>query len=139
MSTLAGTDIVVFQRFMDSVRRYRAEVVRYVNSKTERFSSSSFFTPCTEYELEESEKLQKQLNETKSQADYKKIVEASSERWKKLFAETPNLDLRDFPVFRPPDALGNLGRLVPDLGLLIFANLLFFAVTFTAFIKYDVR
>lgn len=139
MSTLAGTDIAVFQHFMDSVRTYRADIVRYVNSKTEGFSSSSFFTPCTKNEVEEYEKIMMQLKQAKSQADLKKIVEASRERWEKIFAETPNLDLRDFPVFRPPDALGNLGRVVLDLGLLIFANILFFAIAFTAFVRYDVR
>lgn len=139
MSTLAGTDIAVFQSFMDSVWRYRADVVGYVNSKTDKFSSSSFFTPCTQNEVDEYEKLMKQLKEVKSQAEAKRIVDANKERWEKKFAETPNLDLQDFPVFQPPDALRNIGRLVPDLGLLVFANVLFFAIAFTAFIRYDVR
>jgi len=139
MSALAGTDIAVFQRFMDGVRTYRADILDYVHSKTKGFSSSSFFTPCTKDEVEQYERLMIQLKQVKSQEESRKLIEASKERWEKIYAETPNLDLRDFPAFKSPGALGNLERAVPDLGLLIFVNVLFFAVAFTAFARYDIR
>jgi ABC-type transport system involved in multi-copper enzyme maturation permease subunit len=139
MSALAGTDIAMFQRFVDGVRAYRADILEYVHSKTKGFSSSSFFTPCTNDEVEQGERLMIQLKQVKSQEESRKLIEASRERWEKIYAETPNLDLRDFPAFKSPGALGNLERAVPDLGLLIFVNVLFFAVAYTAFARYDIR
>jgi ABC-type transport system involved in multi-copper enzyme maturation permease subunit len=139
MSSLAGTDIAVFQRFMESVRMYRSEILEYVRSKTEGFSSSSFFTPCTKEEVEQYEKLMTQLQQVKSPEEAKSIVGKAKEHWEKVFAETPSLDLRDFPAFKSPSTFGNLERAVPDLGLLIFVDVLFFAVAFTAFARYDIR
>ena len=139
MSSLAGTDIAVFQRFMNGVRTYRADILGYVHSRTKGFSSSSFFTPCTQEEAEQYEKLMMQVDQVKSQEEVKIIFDKAKEHWEKVFAETPSLDLSDFPAFKSPGALGNLERAVPDMGLLIFVNVLFFAVAFTAFARYDVR
>jgi ABC-type transport system involved in multi-copper enzyme maturation permease subunit len=139
MSSLAGTDIAVFKRFMKGIRTYRAEILEYVRSKTDGFSSSSFFTPCTKEETEEYEKLMTQIQKVKSQEEVKSIIGKAKEHWEKVFAETPSLDLSDFPEFKSPSAFGNLERAIPDLGLLIFVDVLFFAVAFMAFAGYDVR
>jgi ABC-type transport system involved in multi-copper enzyme maturation permease subunit len=144
MSTLAGTDMVAFQRFMDGVRTHRTKIVEYVRSKTEGFSSPSFFTPCTEEEMAEYEKSMvqfiTQVKQGQNQAEIARLTQTMMEWVKKRMAETPNLDLRDCPRFTSmPGALGNLQRAIPDLVLLIFANVLFFAVAFAAFVRYDVR
>ena len=139
MSTLAGTDMAAFHRFMDGVRAYRADIVEYVRAKTEGFSSPALFTPCTKEEAEEYEQLLMQARQAKSQAEMAALMQAVKPRWEKIMADTPSLDLRDFPVFKVPGALGSLARAVPDLGLLVLVNLLFFALSFLAFMKYDVR
>lgn len=139
MSSLAGTDTTAFQRFVDAVRSYRARIVEYVHARTEGFSSPAFFTPCTDEEVDEYEKLIAQSQQARSQADVARLMQAAKERWEKAFADTPSLDLRDFPTFKPPGALGNVARAVPDLALLILVNLLSFALAFVAFMKYDVR
>ena len=139
MSTLAGTDMVAFQRFMNGVRTHRTEIVEYVRSKTEGFSSPSFFTPCTEEEMAQYEKFFVQEKLAQNEAEMTRLRQARM-AWLKSRAEVPNLDLQDCPRFTAvPGALGNLRSAIPDLALLIFANILFFAIAFAAFVRYDVR
>jgi len=139
MSALAGTDLAAFQRFMDGVRTYRAQTVEYVRLKTNGFSSPSFFTPCTDEEVEEYERFLEQARHVKSQEEAAALYEGVRTRWEKAFANTPSLDLRDFPAFTMPKALGGIGRAVPCLVSLIVVNLLFFGLSYVGFIKYDVR
>jgi hypothetical protein len=55
-------------------------------------------------------------------------------------SEDPSLDLRDLPRFIPKaDVVVDIRKAIPDLALLIFANVLFFALAFVAFVNYDVR
>lgn len=142
-SVLAGTDMAAFQRFMDRVRMYRAEILKYVRSKTADFSSSSFFSTCTEQQMTEYEKyleqFMTQLKQAQNQAEMARL-QKTAEEWLKALAEPPNLDLRDCPRFESaPGTLGYLRRAIPDLALLIFGNVLFFAFAFVAFNRYDVR
>jgi ABC-type transport system involved in multi-copper enzyme maturation permease subunit len=139
MSALAGTDLAAFQRFLEGVRTHRAQLVEYVRLKTDGFSSSSFFTPCTSAEVDEYETLMQQMHQAQSQAEVAALIQAVKPRWEKIFADTPSLDLRDFPAFTMPGALGNVGAAVPGLALLLLVNVLFFALSFVAFLKYDVR
>jgi ABC-type transport system involved in multi-copper enzyme maturation permease subunit len=112
MSALAGTDIASFQHFIDTVKPYRKDVVEYMRSRTNNFSSPIFFTPCTEEEMK-----------TRPTGD-----------------TAEPLDLSDLPRFSyRADILGTLRRVVPDMAFLIFGNVLFFAIAFAAFIGYDVR
>ncbi len=140
---LAGTDMAAFQRFVDGVRRYRTEILQYIRSKTADFSSSSFFSTCTEQQMAEYEKFLgqfvAQVKQAQNQAEMARLQQASME-WFKALADPPNLDLADCPRFASvPGALGNLRRAIPDLAFLIFGNALFFAIAFVAFIRYDVR
>jgi len=113
MSALAGTDMASFRYFIDAVKAHRNDVVEYIRSKTNNFSSPSFFTPCT---MEETE-LHPLIND-----------------------DAPPLDLRDLPRFvYKADIIGSLRRVIPDLALLVFGNVLFFALAFAAFARYDVR
>lgn len=139
MSALAGTDLAGFQNFVDAVRVYRAQIVEYVRSETDNFSSSRFFTPCTKKEADEYDIFIEQARRLKSQEEMAALYEAAKVRWEKVFAETPGLDLRDFPVFRMPGVFGDVGRAVPGLALLVFVSTLFFALSLVAFMRYDVR
>lgn len=112
MSVLAGTDIASFRQFVDAVKPYRNDIIEYMRSRTDNFSSPIFWTPCTKEEIE-----------TRPKGD-----------------NAPPLDLRDLPRFTyKADLVGSLRRAIPDLAFLIFGNVLFFAMTFVAFLRYDVR
>jgi len=122
MSILAGTDLSSFQYFMSEAKEYRSQMIEYIRSRTNNFSSPSYFTTCSREDI----------------AEYEKDWGDRKARDKKTF-DTP-LNLKDFPlpIYRP-DPAESLRRVIPDLALLIFANVLFFALSFVAFVKYDVR
>lgn len=111
MSALAGTDMTAFRQFINTVKPYRNDIIDYMRSRTNNFSSSTFWTPCTEEEMK-----------TRPSSD------------------DPLLDLSDLPQFQyKADIVRDLRRAIPDLAFLIFGNVLFFAMTFVAFLRYDVR
>ncbi|MFC1604980.1 ABC transporter permease subunit [Planctomycetota bacterium] len=112
MSALAGTDTASFRQFIEAVRPYRNDIVEYMRSRTDNFSSPIFWTTCTEEETV-----------TRPGGD-----------------DSPPLELSDLPRFTyKPDLVGSLRRAIPDLAFLIFGNVLFFVMTFVAFLQYDVR
>ena len=112
MSALAGTDMASFRYFINGVKAHRNDIVEYIRSRTNNFTSPSFFTPCT---MEETE-----LHPIDNDA--------------------PPLDLRDLPRFvYKADIVGSLRKVIPDLALLVFGSVLFFALAFVAFLRYDVR
>ena len=112
MSALAGTDMANFQQFIDAVKLYRKDIIEYMRSRTDNFSLPSFWTPCTKEEIK-----------TRPNED-----------------DAPPLELSDLPRFTyKSDLVGSLRRAIPDLALLILGNVLFFAMAFAAFLKYDVR
>jgi len=112
MSALAGTDMASFQQFIDAVKPHRNDIIEYMRSRTNNFSSSSFFTPCTEEEIK-----------TRPRGD----------------TAVP-LGLSDLPRFTyKAEIVGTLRRVIPDLVLLIFGNAMFFALASLAFLRYDVR
>jgi ABC-type transport system involved in multi-copper enzyme maturation permease subunit len=112
MSALAGTDIASFRQFIDAVKPYRNDIIEYMRFRTNNFSSPIFWTPCTKEEIK-----------TRPTGD-----------------TAQPLDLRDLPRFTyKADLVGSLRRAIPDLAFLIFGNVLFFAMTFVAFLRYDVR
>jgi hypothetical protein len=66
------------------------------------------------------------------------LLEWQAKRW----VATPSLDVSDLPRFilRPDlDVVNSVQRAIPDLALLAFFNVLFFALSFVAFLRYDVR
>jgi ABC-type transport system involved in multi-copper enzyme maturation permease subunit len=112
MSALAGTDMVSFQNFIEGVKQYRKDIIEYMRSRTDNFSSMSFWTPCTEEEIK-----------TRPRRD-----------------TAAPLELSDLPKFAyRADIVGTLHRIVPDLAFLILGNVLFFALAFAAFVRYDIR
>lgn len=130
ISSLAGTDIASCQYFMDKVRAHRKEVLEYLRSKTDNFSSPSFFTQCTEADMAV---YQQYLDKKISEDDFKKWQENK-------IAQMLPLNLQDFPRFiYKPDFFKGLGQTSPDMALLVFINILFFALSFLMFMKYDIR
>jgi ABC-type transport system involved in multi-copper enzyme maturation permease subunit len=112
MSALAGTDMASFRYFINGVKAHRNNVIEYIRSRTNNFSSSSFFTPCTVEEME----------------------------LPPISDDAPPLELSDLPRFLyKADLIGSLRRVIPDLALLILGSVLFFALAFVAFLRYDVR
>jgi ABC-type transport system involved in multi-copper enzyme maturation permease subunit len=142
MSALAQSDLGSFRAFMESARAYRNETIDYVGSKTDNFSSYSYFTICEEEDGIIYEKMLQQYEQAQNDAKKQKARDALSE-WidkKKKVAEASSLDLRDFPrfVYRPGVAK-SFKRAIPDLALLVFVNIVLFALSFVAFMRYDVR
>jgi ABC-type transport system involved in multi-copper enzyme maturation permease subunit len=130
MSALAGTDAANCQNFVEEARTHRREVLDYIRDKTDNFSLPSFFTPCTEADRAQ---YQQYLDGKMSEEDFQK--------WKeKKIAQLQPLDLQDFPRFIcKGDILSDIRNSIVDTSALIFANVLFFALSFVAFMRYDVR
>lgn len=141
MSTLAQSDLASFQCFMDNARAYRNQTIEYIRSKTNDFSSSSYFTICNEGDGIIYEKMWKQYEQAQDGAEKQRARDAWSEwRNKKKAAVASSLDLQDFPRFTfQPGVAKSLKRAIPDLMLLVFVNVLLFALSFVAFVRYDVR
>ena len=130
MSNLADTDTASCQYFIDRAKAHREEVIDYLRLKTDRFSSASYFTQCTEADMAV---YQEYLDGKISEDDFQK--------WKeKKIAQMIPLDLRDFPQFiYQPSVAKSFNRVIPDLALLVFISVLFFVLSFVAFMRYDVR
>jgi len=112
MSALAGTDMASYRLFIDAVKANRKDIIEYMRSRTNNFSLTIFFTPCTEEEIK-----------TRPTGD-----------------TAAPLELSDLPRFtNRADIVGTLRRVVPDLAFLILGNILFFAMAFVAFLRYDIR
>jgi len=113
MSALAGTDMASVRKFMDAVKVYRKDTIEYMRSRTDNFTSLSFFTPYKEEEKGPN----RPTGDTASP-----------------------LDLSDLPRFTyNADITASLRRVIPDLAFLVFGSVLFFALAFVAFLRYDVR
>ena len=142
MSILAGTNSGGFKQYIDNVRDYRGEVVDYIRSKTENFTSTFYFTPCKEGDYERMiEVYYKPVLEAKDKEKRAELYKAVVARFNRMVNETPFLDLQDFPKFtyRPRSIQQTLREAIPTLGFLIIAGILFFSFSFVAFLKYDVR
>jgi len=143
MSALAGTDAASSQYFVGRARRYRNDIIEYVRSKTHNYSLPSYFTPCSEEDMMECERLSAgwvEAIEAKDKAKEKAMKDAYFKWLDRKTATHPSLDLRDMPqFFYQPAVTGDLRKAILDLGLLVFVNVLFFVLSFFVFVKYDVR
>jgi len=130
ISALAGTDAANCQYFMNTAKAYWNEVVEYVRSKTDNFSSPLYFTQCTEADMAV---YQQYLDKKMSEDDF--------EKWKeKKISQMQPLDLQDFPQFiYKLDVVKDFQRGIIDLLVLFLISVLFFVLSFRAFVKYDVR
>ena len=140
MSAMSGSDLAGFQDFIDGAKTYRSQVFGYIRTKTDNLSSPSYMTQCTEEEMREYEAKHKQVNNTRNEAEKKKADEAFYKWVKDTIKKQPTLGLQDLPMFSyQSSVLSGLRRVALDLGLLMFINVLFLALSFIAFVRYDVR
>lgn len=125
---LAGTDLESQKYYMDRVRLYRSSVIEYISAKTDGFSLPSYFTPSTKETWIEFERHIQAKN-----------WEAGKRLREKTFSAAPFLDLQDFPKFVcPPSIAKCFLKALPDLAQMVVINVLLFALSFCAFLKYDI-
>jgi ABC-type transport system involved in multi-copper enzyme maturation permease subunit len=140
MTILAGTDLTSFQDFIDQVRSHRNEVVEYIRSKTDNFSSPSFFAVCSEAESTEYTRLFVQTIEAKDEQAKAKAEQALKEWERENPVKEVPLDLKDFPWFKyRPSSAAVLRKAIPDMAGLLIMNVVLFGMCFAAFARYDVR
>jgi len=141
ISALAGTDLGRYKYFTNNVKIYRNEVMHYIASKTANFSSPSYFTTSKEGDHKKLMELYLPYVQAKGEAEKAKQMKVLEDWYNQTMKQTPSLGLHDFPqfVYPPQSITESLRRIIPSLGLLLFINALFFAVSFVAFLKYDVR
>lgn len=130
MSALAGTNVASSWHFLDQARAHRTRVIEYLRSRTDNFSSPRYFTQCTRADMAF---YQQYLD--------KKVSEEDFQQWKAgRLRQMPPLDLRDFPRFKyRNDVMPAVRNALADLSTLAFAGLLFLALSFVAFMRYDIR
>jgi len=140
MSAISGSDLAGFQYFIDGAKTYRNHVFEYIRTKTGNLSLPSYFTACTEEEMREYEERSNQVKNARNEAEKMKAQEAFDKWWSDTIAGQPALGLQDLPGFSyRSSVLSGLRRAAMDLGLLMFINVLFLALSFIAFVRYDVR
>ncbi|HYK90350.1 MAG TPA: ABC transporter permease subunit [Acidobacteriota bacterium] len=132
-SVLAGTDSGSFLRFLERARLYRRELIRYVEGKDGLLGPAYFTRARIETLPTISE-----LAALKSARGEQAIDEIFS--WRGEEAITP-LDLRDLPNWESPVQIVDerIIPALPEVGILVFLNLLFFLIAHIAFLKADVR
>ena len=136
MSALAGTDLANLEHFRNRVKLYTNEVVEYIRSKTENFSSPSYFTPTKE---EDHSEMIKEANQIIRRGA--NILEEYRKWETQKLRQTPLPNLEDLPRFTcgPESFARTLRRAISHVMLLLFINALFFTLSFVAFLKYDIR
>jgi hypothetical protein len=132
-SVLAGTDSDSFLRFLERARLYRRELIRYVESKN-GLLGPAYFTRANIATLPTIS----ELAAVTAARGEKAIDEMSG--WRGWEAVAP-LDLRDLPNWESPAQVVDerVVPALPEMGILVFLNLLFFLVAHIAFLKADVR
>jgi len=130
MSALAGTDVAASRHFIERAREHRAEVIQYLRSKTDDFSSPLYFTQCTKADRAF---YQQYLDQQVTEEDF--------QNWKtRKLAQIQPLDLQDFPRFAcRNNVILALRSALADASALALAGILFFVLSFWAFMRYDVR
>jgi ABC-type transport system involved in multi-copper enzyme maturation permease subunit len=140
MAVLAGTDLTSFRDFINQVRIHRNEVVEYIRSKTDNFSSASFFAICTEEESTEYTRLYQQVKKAENEQAKARAEQALKEWERENPVKAVPLNLQDFPWFTYRQSFApDIRAAVPDLVALLVMNIILFATYFTAFGRYDVR
>ncbi len=132
-SVLAGTDSSSFMSFLERARLYRRELIQYVEGRNGLFGPAYF----TRVAIESLPTIAELARLTATRGE-KAIDEISG--WRGEDAIAP-LDLRDLPSWESPDRILNerIVPTLPDVGILLFLNLLFFLIAHVVFLKADVR
>ena len=140
VSVLSGTDFGGLKDFTQTVQTHRTKIIKYIRSKTENFSSPLYFTTSKESDWEEWGKYSEAVAKGQTVADRIKVRQARMDWVKKRAKNIQPIDLQDLPpsVYKT-GVVKSLQRALFDLVLLVFSNVLFFALSFVAFLSYDVR
>jgi len=139
MSTFARSDLGSIQDFMDNARAYRNETMEYIRSKSNNFSTY-YFTVCSEQDAIFYDQQKEAIKQAKTERERKQAEDVLGQYLNKMKKKLTVLNLDDFPRFSyRPNLTGNFKRAIPDLILLVFINALLFALSFVAFMRYDVR
>jgi ABC-type transport system involved in multi-copper enzyme maturation permease subunit len=130
ISVLSGTDYGAYTRFMNQARRYRQQLISYSDAQ-QGFSTPSFFTT-----MKISDTLtHDQLVEIESRGGNEAIKRLQSSYWPKA----PTLE--NIPVFRhqPEPLTESIGRILPDVTILILLNMIFFLAAYASFVRQEVK
>jgi len=143
MSALAGTNLGSYEHFRNRVKKHTNVVIEYIRSKTENFSSLSYFTPTKEEDhLEFVETVRRAYDRGSiDSAETTFLREKFDEFCKEKLKQTPSLNLQDLPRFTcgHESLVRTLQRTISHITLLLFINAFFFTLSFVAFLKYDIR
>jgi hypothetical protein len=151
VSSLCRTDVSSYNRFMETTRRYREELIRYFVDK-KIFSSFPYFTR----QDPESFMTADEIIRTRTGGRFQTLQEYGewakthngdmSPLWKVEIPRTGNnafnpLDLSNVPKFQEesPSLAGDVSRLFPNLTGLALVCILFFFLSFVSFSRYDAR
>lgn len=124
MNGLSRTDYSNLENFSVQTRRYRQQLIDYLNSKN-AFSSLRYFTV-----------MEKEPDfEVSDYEEYGEMLKKYGE------FEPDSLDVSDVPRFRyqRESVANSFMRLIPDLVILFFMGIFFFVCVLVAVLKYDVR
>ncbi len=113
-----------------------------IRTNKDTFSLSSYLTPCKEGDWEEYEEMSKRREaQIQNEAERVKASEAYQKWEEEKIEQTPSVISQDFPkfTFKIQNLLTSIYVAATDFALLIFIAALFFALSFVAFLKYDVR
>jgi hypothetical protein len=124
MNGLSRTDYSNLANFSVQTRRYRQQLIDYLNSKN-AFSSLRYFTV-----MEEEPDF-----EVSDYGEYDEMLKKYGEY------KPDSLDVSDVPRFRyqRESVAKSFMRLIPDLVILFFTGIFFFVCALVAVLKYDVR
>ncbi len=131
-SSLAGTDTGSFLRFLDQARRYRRDVIQYVQNKGGLFTAAYF----TRAEIDKLPSTQ-ELDALKASQGQRAVEELIGPGWPGVRP----LDLRDMPScdFAPAPLGVRIAPALPEAGILLFLNLVLFLVVHVVLLRTDVR
>jgi len=152
MSVLSGTDLNSFEDFMEQAITYRNAISQYIRSKTDNFSSISYFSTAGKEDIEEYTRLVQNYLEAvaraKKASGNDSIVGFLTEHHEplkrftdKIEERSQSLDLSDLPGFayKSRNIIDSIRSCLFDIVILVLTNMLFFSLSFLAFLKYDVR
>ena len=152
MCVLSRTDLDSFQDFIGQAITYRHTISEYIRSKTDNLSSISYFSPLGEEDIDEFTRLNQNFEEAvvrlKKESGDDFIIGFLTEYHEPLkrFGEKIErrgqpLDLSDLPGFayKYRNIVHSVRRCLFDVVILVLTNVLFFSLSFLAFVRYDVR
>jgi ABC-type transport system involved in multi-copper enzyme maturation permease subunit len=152
MSVLSRTDLDSFQDFIAQAITYRNAITEYIRSKTDNFSSISYFSPLSKEDIEEfmrlNQNFEKAVAKLKKESGDDSIIGFLTEHIEplerfrdKIVERSQSLNLSDLPRFayKSGNIVDSVKSCLFNIVILILSNVLFFSLSFVAFLRYDVR